>query len=181
LRLFSVVAATDTFCPTRRTGHRIAGFDLGKLGSVAPSSPIRWRTLIRILSVSRDTSLLLSRNDALAIAGFSVVSPKAPEEAPQLLTQQVVDAVVIGHSIVPKERTALISAIRKVRGSVLLVFVFTLPHSGPEPLADLSVDVTEGPSALVKVLEDHLFGSGSTLRQKPRISTARQKVSPVDK
>ena len=41
--------------------------------------------MFRILSVSRNVRLLITRNDALAIAGYSVVSPRNPLEAPLIL------------------------------------------------------------------------------------------------
>ncbi len=129
-----------------RTG-RCCGPDRANLGRKA---------VIRILSVSRKTDLLLTRNDALALAGFAVVSPKMPREAPRILAERDVDAVVIAQSLAPKERSALMSAIRKLRPAVPLVFVYTSPDNRPEPLADLSVDVGEGPWALIKALQDHL-------------------------
>ncbi len=113
---------------------------------------------MRILSVSETTDSL-AHNDALAMAGVAVVSPRTPEETLQLLGERDVDAVTIGHSVAPEMRSALISAIREVRPDIPLVFVYTAPLSTPEPRADISVDVTEGPSAVVRALS-YLLQSG---------------------
>ena len=109
-----------------------------------------------ILSVSRNTGLLLQRNDALAIAGFRVISPRAPEEAPYLATQQHVDAVVIGHSVEPPARAVLIEAMRRVCPECPIILVFAYPHTTGEPLADISLDVTHGTGPLIEVLMDSL-------------------------
>ena len=112
--------------------------------------------MYRILSVSRNTSLLLRRNDALAMAGFSVVSPKSPSEAPFLALQRNVDAIVIGHSVKPEEREIIIQAIRRVCPACVVVFVYLAHESGPEPLADLSLDVTNGAENLISELQTRL-------------------------
>ena len=114
--------------------------------------------MYRILSVSRNVSLLLQRNDALAIAGFRVFSPKRPEDAPLLLEQQSADAVVIGHSVLATQRRALIRAIRKRRPNVPIFFVYAAPEKMGEPLADLSLDVTSGPQTLVQAIQQRLVG-----------------------
>ncbi len=113
---------------------------------------------MRILSVSRDVDLLLRRNDALTSAGFSVISPKTPEDTPQLAAQRDVDAVLIGESVAPQERPGLISAIREVRPAVPVIFVYVSSKTRPEPLADISVDVTGGQTALINALTDYLGG-----------------------
>ncbi len=112
--------------------------------------------MYRILSVSRNTSLLLRRNDALAMAGFSVVSPKTPEEAPFLAMQRNVDAVVIGHSVQSHERQIVIQAIRRVCPQCVIVFVYLADESGEEPQADISIDVTHGAEVLISELQTRL-------------------------
>lgn len=112
--------------------------------------------MYRILSVSRNTSLLLRRNDALAMAGFSVVSPKSPSEAPFLALQRDVDAIVIGHSVHADERDVIIQAIRRVCPACIVVFVYLGMESGPEPLADVSLDVTNGAQNLIAELQTRL-------------------------
>jgi len=117
--------------------------------------------MYRILSISRNVRLLLSRNNILALAGFSVISPKHPEQAPLLASQEAVDAVVIGHSIEPATRREIIADLRRLRPSCLICFVYTVPDGGKEPLADVSLDVTNGPEPLIAFLQERLP------RQKP--------------
>lgn len=108
----------------------------------------------RILSVSRNVRLLITRNDALAIAGFSVVSPRNPLEAPLIVAQQHIDAVVIGHSVEPLVRKRLISSIRTMDPAMPIFFVYAAPQTTGEPLADLSIDVTDGPQALIAAMQE---------------------------
>jgi DNA-binding response OmpR family regulator len=110
----------------------------------------------RILSISRNPRLLALRNDALALAGYKVASPREPNEAVLLLSQERFDAVVVGHSVEPEIRRILIRAVRNLRPNIPIVFVFRAPESAEEPLADLSIDLTDGPMPLVSALDDRL-------------------------
>jgi hypothetical protein len=112
--------------------------------------------MYRVLSISRNVRLLLSRNDVLSLVGFSVISPKHPEQAPALAAQEKVDAVVIGHSVGAGTRKALISDLRQLCPDCLLCFVYTAPDAGDEPLDDVSLDVTKGAEPLVRFLQDRL-------------------------
>ncbi len=107
---------------------------------------------MRILSVSTNTDSLLASDDLLAMAGVAVVSPKTPKQTPHLLAERDVDAVVIEDSVPAEERSAVISAIREVRSDVLLVFVYRGPLSDPEPRADISLDISQGLSAVIDTL-----------------------------
>ena len=112
--------------------------------------------MYRVLSTSRNTSLLLSRNDVLAMAGFSVISPRYPEQAPSLAAQQEVDAVVIGHSVEAPLREEIIAAVRQMSPKCVICFVFAAPDTHGEPLADVSLDVSNGPESLVLALQQRL-------------------------
>jgi DNA-binding response OmpR family regulator len=112
--------------------------------------------MIRILSVSRNTLLLVKRNNALAVAGHSVCSPKTPEDAPLMLAQGDFQAVIIGHSVSPEQRKQIIPVLRKVRSEIPIIFVYASPEPGQEPLADLCVDVADDPAELVKVLDNNI-------------------------
>ena len=112
--------------------------------------------MYNILSVSRNTRLLLSRNDTLALAGFRVVSPRTPEEAPFLALQQDVEAVIIGHSVEPEVRKTLIYAIRHLCPQCLVFFVY-IGEPQDERLADASIDVTAGNDSLVRELQRQLL------------------------
>jgi hypothetical protein len=110
----------------------------------------------RILSISRNRSLLARRSDALALAGSTVASPYEPDDSVLLFSQQSFDAVVIGHSVEPEIRKVLIAGIRDRRATIPIVFVYTTPDTGEEPLADLSIDITAGPMSLVRALDSRL-------------------------
>jgi DNA-binding NtrC family response regulator len=111
----------------------------------------------RLLSVSRNPRLLATRNDALALAGFTVVSPRSPEQTLLLLHQEKFDAVIIGHSIEPELRKRLIASIHEASPGLPIAFVF-LPAEDPgeEPLADFAVDISHGPMPLLQALRRHL-------------------------
>ena len=112
--------------------------------------------MYRVLSISRNVRLLLSRNHVLALAGFSVITPKEPEQAAALAAQQRVDAVIIGHSIVEPQRSSIITDVRRVCPNCLIGFVFVAPELQAEPLADFSLDVTNGPEPLITALLQRL-------------------------
>lgn len=114
--------------------------------------------MYRILSVSRNDLLMLNRNDVLAVAGFSVISPREPEQTAALALQEQVDAVVIGHSVEPPLRHCIIEELRVVCPQCVICFVYAAPDNTGEPLADVSVDVTDGPERLVVALQDRLPG-----------------------
>jgi ACT domain-containing protein len=97
----------------------------------------------------------MARNDTLALAGFRVVSPRTPEEAPYLALEQKVDAVIIGHSVEAELRATIIEAIRRLCPECSLLFVYTGQHQG-EPAADASLDVSKGNEPLVSYLHARL-------------------------
>jgi len=112
--------------------------------------------MYRVLTTSRNVRQLLERNDLLAMAGLSVISPKNPEQAPALAAQEEVDAVIIGHSVDRSVRKAIIEELRNVSPECLICFVYATPDGGGEPLADVSLDVTNGPEPLIRFLQDRL-------------------------
>ena len=112
--------------------------------------------MYRILSVSRNVSLLLERNDVLAMAGFSVISPRYPEQTPALAMSEKVDAVVIGHSVDANLRRTVIAELRCECPDCIICFVYVAPHKDGEPLADVSLDVTHGPEPLILTLQEKL-------------------------
>jgi CheY-like chemotaxis protein len=121
------------------------------LPALSPESP----DMPRILSISRNPRLLALRNDALALAGYAVAAPREPDEAIVLASQQSFDAVVVGHSVEHETRETLIRSLRDLRPDFPILFAYTEPET-PEPLADVSVDVTHGPTPLVTALDRRL-------------------------
>jgi len=114
----------------------------------------------KILSVSRDRNILLSRNDALAIAGFSVSSPKHPEEAVHILMATDIDVIVLGHSIPKEERIALTAQFRAVRPRVPIIVLFEgTPERGET--ADAFVPLRGGPEVLIGAIHTCTEGSGT--------------------
>jgi DNA-binding NtrC family response regulator len=107
----------------------------------------------RILSVSANTRLLVTRNDTLSLAGYNVVSPHSPEDTAELLARSHFDAVVIGHSVPADTRTKIIRAVRQIAPNVPVIFVYIGPTDDQEPLADFSVEVTD-PVNLIRALEN---------------------------
>ncbi|MBV9087779.1 MAG: hypothetical protein JOY79_09865, partial [Acidobacteriaceae bacterium] len=83
-------------------------------------------------------------------------SPRSPEEAPNLAKEQQVDAVIVGHSVEPKSREFLITAIRQLCPKCVIFFVYAAPDTEGEPLADVSIDVTHGPDPLIMALQERL-------------------------
>ena len=90
------------------------------------------------------------------MAGFSVISPRYPEQAPLLAAQEQVDAVIIGHSVDPFVRKSIIHDLRRLCPECMICFVYTAPDTKGEGLADVSLDVTNGPEALVRLLQERL-------------------------
>ncbi len=105
----------------------------------------------RILSVSRDRSFLLPRNDALAIAGFSVTSPKEPGEAVHILLSTDIDVILLGHSIPKSERMSLMTQFRAIKPGVPVIVLFDRKPEEDEP-ADAFVPVRAGPEALIAAI-----------------------------
>ena len=113
----------------------------------------------RILSVSRDRTFLLPRNDALAIAGFSVSSPKEPAEAVHILLSTNIDVIVLGHSIPKSERMALTAQFRAVKPEVPVIVLFDeKPEEGES--ADAFVPVHAGPGVLIGAIHTCTEASG---------------------
>lgn len=109
----------------------------------------------RILSISSSIGLLLTRNDLLAVAGYSVASPRRPEEAPTLFAAERFDAVLIGDSVTPRVRKQLIEHFRK-RSDVPIIYVYADPRRPDEPLADECVDASGDPQPLLQAIERQL-------------------------
>jgi DNA-binding response OmpR family regulator len=112
--------------------------------------------MFRILSVSTNTGLRITRDDILAYYGFTVVSPRIPAEAPLLMEQQNIRAVVIGHSVEAEKRKEIIVEIRRTDPTCPVIFVYIRPETADEPLVDESVDITDGLQPLVDALEQRL-------------------------
>ncbi len=89
------------------------------------------------------------------MAGFTVASPRDPEDTAALAVQRDFDAVVIGHSVAPKMRSAIIEVLRRCCPNRPILFVYTGDFQS-EPLADASLDVTGGAQPLIDAIREKL-------------------------
>lgn len=110
----------------------------------------------RILSISSNPGLLLARNDMLAVAGYSVSSPRHPEDAGLLFSTEKFDAVLIGDSVPERRRARIIADLRAVHAATPILYVYANVDHAEEPAADECVDVTGDPERLLNALEAHI-------------------------
>jgi DNA-binding response OmpR family regulator len=107
--------------------------------------------IVRILNVSRDRAILLARNDALAVAGFSVVSPREPSEALQILATTNIDVIILGHSIPFEERGQLSREFHQISSNVPIIVLFKgVPEEREQ--ADAFVSIDEGSEVLIHAI-----------------------------
>jgi DNA-binding response OmpR family regulator len=102
----------------------------------------------RILSISYDESLLVTRQILLEREGYDVTSAFGFTAAMEICNaRQDFDLILMGHSIPQKDKTALIAAIRPKCDAPLL----SILRRGDAPMQEASytVDSMEGPKALV--------------------------------
>jgi hypothetical protein len=104
----------------------------------------------KLLSVSRDTPLLIGRNDMLAIAGYSVSSPREPLDALLLLQQNDYLAALIGHSVF-RDEAEVIAAKARDQG-IVTIFVYQGKVTVPD-WADLAVENESGIGKLLNYLD----------------------------
>ncbi len=106
----------------------------------------------RILNVSRDRAILLARNDALAVAGFSVVSPREPADALQILATSNIDVIILGHSIPFEERVRLRAEFGQVAPEVPIIVLYEHQPDEREE-ADAFVSLQEGTEELIHAIQ----------------------------
>ena len=104
-----------------------------------------------VLSISYDESLLRTREWLLSAAGFSVTSALGFTDAAAHCRNSAYDLVIVGHSIPRKDKAALIEQIRMHNHTRVL----SLRRQGEDsiPGADLSVESSEGPDALIAAVK----------------------------
>ncbi len=99
--------------------------------------------------------MLLARNDALAMAGFSVSSPREPAEAVHILVSSDVDVIVLGHSIPKAERAELSRRFREIRSEVPIIVMYEDKPEDDER-TDAFVGISEGPEVLIAAIQSCL-------------------------
>lgn len=112
----------------------------------------------RILSISYDLSLLLTRQLILQQAGYQVASALGFVDAMRISRNGKFDLAIIGHSIPVHDQEALLQAIKKCCRAPVL----SLHRSNEEPLpgADFGLDAAQGPNELLSVVGEAVRGAG---------------------
>lgn len=107
-----------------------------------------------ILSIAYDKSLLLTREWILKAAGFNVTSVLGFADAIAYCRSSAFDLVVMGHTVPRRDKQALVAEIRGHNHTRIL----SLRAFGEEPLpeADISVEASEGPDALISAVRSTL-------------------------
>ena len=108
----------------------------------------------RILSISYDESLLMTRQMILEQAGFEVVSALGFAESLEHLKKGPFDLVVLGHSLPLKDKSAIVAELKRKFNPKIL----SIRRHGyaPIPEADASVEAAEGPQALIQAVRETL-------------------------
>ncbi len=108
----------------------------------------------RILSISYDESIMRTRHYIFENAGFDVISAYGFSDAMEQCREGTFDVVVLGHTLPPKDKTALVTLLReRCHCSVVSI---RKPGQGKHPDADYSVDSGEGPETLLAAVKEAL-------------------------
>jgi CheY-like chemotaxis protein len=104
-----------------------------------------------VLSISYDSSLLITRQMLLQQAGYAVISALGFTEALERCRTEMYDIVLMGHSMPRKDKSALAAAVREHCSAPIL----SIRRHGDPPLpeADYSVEADEGPTILLAGIE----------------------------
>src|SRR3954469_1730454 len=112
----------------------------------------------RVLCVSYDESLLLTRKMILEQAGFEVTAALGFAEAMEICESDPgFELIVIGHSMPRKDKTAVIHTLRAMRCNAPVLSV-RRHNDPPLPEADYSVDSYDGPKIFTAACEEAIRG-----------------------
>ena len=106
----------------------------------------------RILSISYDESILKTRHYIFEQAGFEVASAFGFSDALNQCKEGRFDVVVLGHTLPPQDKTALVSVLRDSCGCPIVSI--RKPGQSRHPEADYSVEASEGPEAVLAMLRE---------------------------
>src|SRR3954466_259795 len=116
----------------------------------------------RVLCVSYDESLLLTRKMILEQAGFEVTAAPGFAEAMEVCESEPgFELIVIGHSMPRKDKTALIHTLRSMQCNAPVLSI-RRHNDPPLPEADYSVDSYDGPNILVDTAERAIRGKAKS-------------------
>ena len=133
-------------------------FRRSRLKKARPSleSASRRDTDKRILSISYEQSLLLTREMLLSDAGFEVTSARTLRAALECCKKSKFDLIIVGHSIPKNDKRDVVKQIRQLSSAPVL----SIRGHGEEPLpeATYSIDSIAGPEALLEAVKEALRG-----------------------
>lgn len=109
----------------------------------------------RILSTSRNATVLRTRNLVLQSAGYDVTTTRDPKEFTSFIEKESFDAVVMGDSIDLAERVELASKIAALKPNLPLVIFFKTPAEAQQllPYAHSLVGSLDGPERLIAAVQ----------------------------
>jgi hypothetical protein len=122
----------------------------------------------KILYVTYDKHSFITRSGALLRSGYRVSSPRLAEDAIPLAASNDFFAVVIGNSVLQKDRAHVISNIRKMKPGQIIVYVTNI-SGDEEPEADTSIDVSQDFGKLLH----HLHELEQQLGRPVKVDSAR--------
>ena len=96
------------------------------------------KAMPRILSISYDTALLHTRAMLLSREGFEVESAVGFSAAIQACKKGTFDLVIMGHSIPPEDKSAIIKQLRAVCSTPILAL--RRPNEAPIKTAEYNID-----------------------------------------
>src|SRR3954452_6526890 len=112
----------------------------------------------RVLCISYDESLLLTRKMILEQAGFEVTPALGFAEAMEICESDPgFELIVIGHSMPRKDKTALIHTLRSMQCNAPVLSI-RRHNDPPLPEADYSVDSYDGPKVFTAAAEKAIQG-----------------------
>ena len=95
-----------------------------------------------------------TRQYIFELAGFDVVSAFGFTDAMAQCRDGKFDVVVLGHTLPPQDKSALVGALRKKCGCPIVSI--RRPGQSKHPDADYSVDSGEGPEAMLAAVREAL-------------------------
>lgn len=105
----------------------------------------------RVLHVSTERALALTRSAILQRAGFRVQTAYATGEAARLLHENDYVAVIVGHSLSREQKAHVIGAARAASSAPWIVGLYSLSSTEASG-AHVAVDTHDGPQAVVDAL-----------------------------
>lgn len=120
---------------------------------------------LQVLSVGYDRNLLVSRSLLLRSSGYTVTEAYSPHQALALVRSDVIDIMLICHTVTQDERRALVSAVRKQRRLIPILCVsdtdFHLPDGdGCRIVSNSPVELLSAFDSLVRESPEAKKGPG---------------------